>query len=213
MSDNYTPKDDNQILIPEISEDDVLQEQALLILESKGRVIPRKDFIRKRLQTVMGPEGLYRGIPRNASNILGSETQTDPEVIRKLLEWAIEQGEEAEEIVTEFLQNPSESNLKICIKKLVNRDLIPEYDFKKDIPDETPSLASLLARQLKKLREMSMEDLYKLAEDEHPSRRPRAAVRQTIRRWQEKGFVAKLDDIVYWNPNTHDELKANGTHE
>lgn len=196
--------EDTTPLVPEVSAEDVEQEYQLLMLEYqnnplRGTETPSRDIIRKRLQGRMS-ESLVGEVPIHAQAIDmggGDETQRRVEASIKLVEWSFSQEKEAQNIIIAFLEDPSEHMLTITINRLVRLGYIDTVTY---TPEAPASLADLLRRQLEQNGIMAFADLYEIARNQHVSKRPNAAVRQTLRRFESQGLLVRdlENEQVIW---------------
>ena len=187
--------EDTTPIKPYVDQEDVEQEYQLLMLEYqnnplRGTETPSRDIIRKRLQGRMS-ESLVGEIPIHATAMDpggGDELERRVEAASRIIEWSFSQPEEAQNIVIAFLEEPTEHMLTITINRLVSKGYIDPVTY---TPEPSGSLAELLKRQIEQAGTMSFEELYELARIQHVSKRPNAAVRQTLRRFEKQGLIVR----------------------
>lgn len=196
---DYTPH------IPEIDQDDVEQEYQLMMLEYKnnplhGAETPSRNVIRKRLQSRMGLS--FSEIPINASP-MGDDDELDRRIdaTAQLIEWSFTQPTEVQNIIIDFLREPTEYKLTITLNRLTKYGVIEPSTF--EVPRRPETLADLLKRQLQTSKQLTMDELYEIGRMNHVSKRPHAAVRQTIRRFESSGQIMRVGDTIVWIGVTH----------
>lgn len=198
--------EDTTPIKPYVDHEDVEQEYQLLMLEYQnnplqGTDTPSRDIIRKRLQGRMS-ESLVGEIPIHATALdpgAGDEMERRVEAAAQLVEWSFSQPEEAQNIIIAFLEDPTEHMLTITINRLVKKGYIEQPEEPSD-DRPTASLADLLRRQIEQAGTITLQELYELARVQHVSKRPNAAVRQTVRRFERQKLVTRdLDnETVTW---------------
>lgn len=104
----------------------------------------------------------------------------DPDVTERLISWVIQQQMFVTLAVLEYLEDPTPDHLQHVLTLVTEVNQEARSERRRD-----PTLSSLLIRSLPATR----DQLYELARREHPSRRPEAAVRQTLRNLIKQGRV------------------------
>ena len=195
---------DYSLLNPQVSNEDVEQEAELLKLEYdrnplRGTPNPSKRVIRMKLEGRNSAMS-FGEQPKGSTPVQPYDVREDRlKAIGELLQFAEESGDtEIEGIIHEFLLEPDEHNLVITINRLSKFGVISETyeEIKMSTVEQPSSLADLLRRQLQSEGSMTYDELYEIAQMNHNSNRPRAAVRQTIRRFKDSGEVTVSDKIV-----------------
>jgi hypothetical protein len=182
------------ISIPGIDPQDIEQEAELLRLEGKT---PNKSIIKKRLQGD-NPDLTYDFTEElNGSKPNWRTYNPDPDAIKQLAKWALRQSDEIRDEIFEFIDNPTDKRVDEIIKKLIDLSILSEAALEehRSTLRHKGSIADMLLRELSATGPRTEEELYSL-EATIQSKRPRAAIRQTLRRLVKTEKV-KLENDTY----------------
>ena len=176
-----------------IDPQDLEQEAALFLLEKGKR--PSKSWILRRLISAEEEQGICFSDCSSAQDMHescddrancadsfapASSYEAVGNAIDGLVDFALKQGPEVQERIWAFLDD-ADAEFERTLRYLIDVGLIPEEPPKSsDRPAATA--AGLLTRHLQMFPDASFEDLVKLVQREHPTRRPAALVRQFLRR-------------------------------
>jgi len=174
-------KDKEPLTLGPIDKADIDQEAELLKLQGKK---PNRTFIRRRYQRFHNALLFWDEVPASAEPMQWEEpVLPDPSTIEKLVNWAIEQGEEITEQILFFLDNPTEEVLKVLMEDLELKPLEARRG---------PSLTNTIISYLEQPEGCTLDTLYSLARKIHTARRPESAVRQILRRLKEEGLLKEV---------------------
>ena len=183
------PQNNLGIDISRWSYDDLEQEARLQLLTTA--IVASKLWLTKRFESNCWL--LYSSdleLPRNAEPVEWADHNPDPEIIYELAKWALHQSEIIQNQVYDFLDNPSDQKADHLIKELNLKE--PEK-----LPQ--PSLAGIILREL--LRgPKTIDQLYEL-EELIIAKRPRAAIRQALRRLEIENKVYHGEELYIYVPN------------
>jgi hypothetical protein len=160
----------------EVSWDDIHQTGKILELEGKK---PNHSLIRMKFEA----EGLatydfLTELPGNVEPISWADHNPEPEVVMQIASWALHQSVEIRNQIFEFLESPSDPEATKIINALVKLGVIeaPTPTRRREVP-----LSDFILKELDRKRYLSIDDIYEL-EYLITSKRPRAALRQALRR-------------------------------
>lgn len=172
----------NHFIVPPISPQDIDQEVELLKLE--GVENPKRSLIYKRM---MHSELSFDEIPDfiSVQPILDTTPEVDFQVTERLIEWALDQEDEIQTLIFNFLDEPTERSLKKTMKKLSQRGVeLHEVTSHRGV-----SLTDIIRHEIISAP-CTIDYLYQVARNLHPSRRPEAAVRTILRK------LISLEEVV-----------------
>ena len=175
-----------------VERQDIDQEVALLKLQ--GVEHPNRSLIYKRL--ARQEFASFDEMPESMSfsPVFDSGPETDPFVIERLVNWAMEQEDDIATIVFEFLDEPSEDSLQDAMTRLTDAGISLE----EVQPTKEKTLTEFLLDRLFH-NDFTVDELYSLARTEYISRRPEAAVRQFIRRLSAAGRIIQHGETIQYN--------------
>lgn len=177
------PREDAPVVqLPVVDRDDINQEAALLELQG---IKPSRRLLalrmRERELTFSGDIDC-QPLPTLAPGL------PDPEVIEALIDWTLDQVDEVQAQMFEFLEDPEE-RFEETAEFLLRIHLIQ--------PLATPAKAASNADLFRNALPAAKEDLYTLARLHlTTTRRPEATVRQWLRRSLEAGLVEVDGDLI-----------------
>jgi hypothetical protein len=118
-----------------------------------------------------------------------------PETIERLVSWALEQITPVQQVIWAFLEEPEERLIE-TLSELEKRGVIEGSRTRGRRP-------SPLVAKLRGALPATAEELYALAESLHRASRPKAAVRQFLRRSLKEGTIREVeqDGRIYYHPN------------
>jgi len=165
------------------TKEDLAQETALATLE--GRRPPSR--YHRVSSSQKSREYGYGLLPEDSAVSVFCPTPPDPHVIETIIQWTMAQSRNIAVKVLNYLENPDDTLLQ-NIREMVDCKVeIQAYG------RSTSTLTDLILRALP----ASPEQLYALARQEHRSRRPEAAVRQTLRNLQRRKVITCTEGV--WN--------------
>lgn len=176
--------EDTLLVISEISPEDVEQEAALFewLHREEGKRA-NKAIIKRNLGKIHRE---YLFSTWSDTYTLIEWQSAHPEVpqvtIERIVNWAIEQSEDIQEKVFQFLESPSEEELKGLLMFLKKTGTIEKVPNLKKMGAKSVSLRVLIMNLLEDGQPHSVQSLYELARSTMNSARPESAVRQAIRR-------------------------------
>ena len=181
MTDNYYTHFD----VSEVTFDDIHQTGELLKLQGKT---PNHSLIRTKLSN----EGLLtydflEELPPQAEPICWADHNPDPEIVFQLANWALQQSAEIREKILDFLDYPTDQQADQIIEFLSDQGLLPEPS---PPLHREQSLADIIYHELETRKQMTIEQIYEL-EYVICSKRPRAAIRQALRRLLDKESIKR----------------------
>jgi hypothetical protein len=185
------------LIRPEVDPQDINQEMELQRLEKLARGQEphiRRDLITAKLS--YSRELLHDGNLYVDAEQLGDDGSTPPfEVVDQLVAWSIEQSAAIQEQMFRFFEQP-EVEFENTLKLLHKKKLLSKPT--RVITQERESLAALIERTLENAaregKRIVKADLYEMARASHISRRPEAAVRQSLRRYISSGWLTEEPD-------------------
>lgn len=165
--------------LPRVQSEDIEQEAALLILQGKT---PSRTLIYKRLSR---GDAIFDEIPQGSTLLFSDNPVPDENVTRQLVEWALEQEERTQQLIFDFLDDPSDEALPGLLSQLDKQGV---QLYSREIKREK-SLTQVILDEITKAPR-TIEELYELGRQVHVSRRPEAAVRQVLRRLTEQRILS-----------------------
>lgn len=194
---------------PLVSQDDVTQEAAVVLYEKK--VQASQSIIRMKLQRqateqlnigdlIAGSDDFDENDPfESLSLALFQFTDAQDNVHQTLIAWALDQSEAVQILVNDFLDDPTDENLTICLEGLVEAGVeLKSFGStsKKKKASQTSqsgvSYSSILMKRLPATKDDLIREL-----SVYPIRRPAATVRQFLRRHANQFTV--INDIIHLN--------------
>lgn len=170
--------------LPLPDREDVEQEMALQRLLGKEPKRPPRSV-------VYGREMSYGLITPDGVPPLDTGSSVNMEALETLMEWLQTQSDQIQVAVLAFLADPENTRRWKTVARLINIVEIPQPS-----PEEKRRSQSLVGLILRVLP-ANIDDLYQMARQQHPSRRPEAAVRQILRRLTREQKVVKRGDLYY----------------
>lgn len=167
--------------------DDVDQEMAILeLLGVKGN----RSLVRKRLRIQLGRVLTYDDAPLESRPVQWADyNRIDPEATARLVAWALDQIESVQQIIWDFLHDPSEKLEDTLLR-------LQELGYA-EVQDNRPQVMTLKEMMMKALP-ATLDDLIELVQIASPeTRRPAATVRQFIRRHIGTAEVYLEDGVVH----------------
>jgi hypothetical protein len=173
---------DTTFIYPTVLREDLDQEIELLKLE--GVKNPKRSLIYKRM---LHKEQIFDEIPEGVivQTLIDPTPESDPEVIERLVEFALDQEIELQTVILDFLDNPSEQSLQETLQKM---SLLGFELFELPEIPKPKTLTQIISETLSK-GALTLDELYGLARSLHPSKRPEAAVRTVLRKLLAQGVI------------------------
>lgn len=196
---------ESELLWSDIEKEDVEQEYAILAWKFRGTdKVPSRKLIYWRMKSKAREYLYWDEVPVGSSYINPVDEELTPsvEVIEALVAWASKQELRIRDKVLEFLDNPSDSDLHHLLTLLRQAGLLAADFSPQGEPKAPRSIGSrkgTLVQLVLKALELptTKADLYNMARQLVHSRRPEAALRQTLRRLLEEKLIIETDTDVY----------------
>ena len=174
---------------------DVEQEASLLLLAGKT---PHRGLIAKRMKR---EAGLLFSTDDDWSSGLSPVAYHDYnppkpylETVDTLVHWALDQEEDIQEVMWNFLTEPSEEALKVTLKELSTRGV--HLHQPKKSPRVKGSYSTILMKYLSEQKKITKDQAIELAYQygfSKTSARPEALVRQTLRNFLRAGKITMTE--------------------
>ena len=112
-----------------------------------------------------------------------------------MAKWALTQSDEVRDEILDFIENPTNDRVDEILKRLVDLSVLSEEAIEAHRSTLRPkgSIADMVLRELSATGPRTKQELYQI-EANLTSKRPRAAIRQTLRRLVKQGQVEKHND-------------------
>lgn len=178
------------LLTPVTDEEDISQEAAILQWQGK---VPNRKILRQRAARFEALLFDFSTDVPGAEPFQWSDSPVaDQETLQALTSFALSQSGTLQSIIFNFLEDPTEANLESALKLLQTAGVI-RTDKEKPAPKPI-SLAEALLRYITE-KDRTMSELYDFSRSFITSRRPEAAVRQTVRRLLKKNLIEENNNV------------------
>ena len=179
MTETHYDEQDRSLVIPEVYDEDVEQEAALIELETGRRA--NKKLIRRRMEASQMQS--FGVMPLGVQGDALAQPEINHNAIDRLIDYAETLDDHKAALIHEFLENPEEANLQLLLHNLG----FSKKKARKSLQAPGTSVPNLVLRSLSTQYWIPISRVYELVQASHIAKRPNAAARQALRRLTSEG--------------------------